>query len=170
MTEIEIQVEPVSPYEDSYATLSEAEVYLASHPFYSVWDAAGSEAQEQALIRATKAIDRLPLSGAKYDSDQTLEFPRVPEEYISVDPWPLEVAEDYSEVPQRVIDACCEEALAILRWGTSMRLANQQRGVSSISLGAGVSESYVGGAGRGLLSQEARELMSPWIARSVPIR
>jgi hypothetical protein len=44
----------------------------------------------------------------------------------------------------------------------------QQEGVQSLSLG-NMSETYVPEAGRGLLSQEAKELLRPWLLGGVNI-
>ena len=85
--------------------------------------------------------------------DQTNQFPRYPD----------------MEVPQTVKDACCEEALAILERGNSQRRRLQQEGVQSLSVG-GLSETYVAGArGGGLISQEAKELLRPWLLGAVRI-
>lgn len=71
-----------------------------------------------------------------------------------------------TEVPEAVKEACCEEALAMLERGNSQRRKLQQEGVQSFALG-NMSETYVAGAGRGLLSQEAKELLRPWLLGSV---
>jgi len=44
----------------------------------------------------------------------------------------------------------------------------QQEGVQSFTLG-NMSETYAPGAGRGLLSQEAKELLRPWLLGGVNI-
>jgi len=67
-----------------------------------------------------------------------------------------------------VKEACCEEALAILESGNSQRRKLQQEGVQSFTLG-NMSETYAPGAGRGLLSQEAKELLRPWLLGGVNI-
>ena len=65
-------------------------------------------------------------------------------------------------------EACCEIALALLERGNSQRRKLQQEGVQSFSLG-NMSETYTPGAGRGLLSQEAKELLKPWLIGAVMI-
>lgn len=77
-----------------------------------------------------------------------------------------------AEVPQNVLDACCEEALAIYLQGTSGRRAMQEQGVKSFSLGGKLQETFVDGAAdkyHGLMSAEAYRLISKHIARSFPI-
>ena len=86
------------------------------------------------------------------DEDQKLAFPRYPDE----------------EIPETVKEACCEIALALLERGNSQRRKLQQEGVQSFTLG-NLSETYTPGAGRGLLSQEAKELLGPWLLGSVNI-
>jgi hypothetical protein len=74
-------------------------------------------------------------------------------------------------VPEAVKEACCEEALALLERGNSQRRRLQQEGVQSFSLG-NMSETYVAtvaAAGRGLISQEAKDLLKPWLLGAVMI-
>jgi hypothetical protein len=67
-----------------------------------------------------------------------------------------------------VKEACCEEALTILERGNSQRRKLQQEGVQSFSIG-NLSETFAAGAGKGLLSQEAKELLRPWLIGAVMI-
>jgi len=99
-----------------------------------------------------KEIDRQLLKGRKATDTQELAFPRYPDE----------------EVPETVKEACCEIALALLERGNSQRRKLQQEGVQSFVLG-NMSETYTAGAGKGLLSQEAKELLRPWLLGSVNI-
>jgi len=136
--------------ENSYIDITGADKYFSERLYSEKWTEATEAEKEKALRQATKAIDRQPLKGRKTDADQTLAFPRYPDK----------------EVPQAVIEACCEEALALLERGNSQRRTLQQEGVQSFSLG-NMSETFVQGAGRGLLSQEAKELLRPWLLGSV---
>lgn len=139
-------------------------------------------AQSWYMQKATKAIDALPLRGRKYmrDGTQDRAFPR---EYMTDSGWYPDCDENGTvEVPQVVLDACCEEALAIYEiQGSSDRLQRlrlQIDGVVSVNYG-GTSETYVqspsgavsGAAGRfhGLMSKDAYDLISKYIARSFPI-
>jgi hypothetical protein len=156
---------------DSYVTLTEASAYLSARCGISAWDAADEPAREKALKQAARQIDRQPLLGRKADSTQALAFPRcyvappVPGSYRSdvITRWWCE-----TDVPQAVKDAQCEEALVLLERAGSARLKLQREGVKGTSIG-GLSETYGPGAGRGLLSQEARELLRPYLAGAVPI-
>lgn len=136
----------------SYCTIEEANAYFSGRLHAESWAGATETDKEKALKQATKAIDRLPLKGRKADTTQALAFPRHPD----------------TEVPEAVKEACCEEALALLEHGNSQRRKLQQEGVQSFTLG-NMSETYAAGAGKGLLSQEAKELLRPWLLGAVNI-
>ena len=134
----------------SYCTIEYANEYFAGRLHAESWGQTDESTKEKALKQATKTIDRQPLRGRKTNPEQELAFPRHPD----------------TEIPTAVKEACCEEALAILESGNSQRRRLQQEGVQSFSLG-NMSETYVAGAGRGLLSQEAKELLRPWLLGGV---
>lgn len=138
--------------ENSYIDIDGADEYFAGRLHAESWSGADSETKEKALKQATKEIDRQPLTGRKAADDQALAFPRYPDE----------------EIPVAVEEACCEVALALLERGNSQRRKLQQEGVQSFTLG-NMSETYAPGAGRGLLSQEAKELLRPWLLWAVKI-
>lgn len=136
----------------SYVSLAEANEYFSSRLHADAWAEVSDADKGKALAMATREIDRQPLSGRKTVSSQPLAFPRYPD----------------TEVPTPIKDACCEEALALLERGKSQRRKLQQEGVQSFTLG-NMSETYAPGGGRGLLSQEAKELLRPWLLGAVNI-
>ncbi len=136
----------------SYSTTEYADEYFAGSLHAERWGETSDADKEKALRQATKEIDRQPLKGRKTDTAQTLAFPRHPD----------------TEVPVAVKDACCEVALALLERSNSQRRKLQQEGVQSFTLG-NMSETYAPGAGRGLLSQEAKDLLKPWLLGAVMI-
>lgn len=136
----------------AYVDLEEANEYFSNRLHVDAWSSASDADKEKALAMATRMIDRQLLKGRKTDPAQPLAFPRHPD----------------TEIPQAVKEACCEEALAILESGNSQRRKLQQEGVQSFTLG-NMSETYVAGSGRGLLSQEAKELLRPWLIGAVMI-
>ena len=137
----------------SYCTVEYANEYFGGRRLHAEsWFEADDSTKEKALRQATRSIDRMPLRGRKTDLHQPLAFPRYPD----------------TEIPEAVKEACCEEALAILESGNSQRRKLQQEGVQSITLGS-MSETYIAGAGRGMLSQEAKELLRPWLIGAVTI-
>ena len=138
--------------ENSYIDIDGADEYFAGRLHAKSWTGADTETKEKALKQATRQIDRQRLKGNKTNPSQPLAFPRYPD----------------TEIPEAVKEACCEEALALLERGNSQRWKLQQEGVQSFSLG-NMSETYAPGAGKGLLSQEAKELLRPWLIGAVNI-
>ncbi len=138
--------------ENSYIDIEEANKYFAGRLHAESWGQADDSTKEKALKQATKAIDRQHLNGRKATDTQELAFPRYPD----------------TEIPEAVKEACCEEALALLERGNNQRHKLQQEGVQSFSLG-NMSETFAAGAGKGLLSQEAKELLRPWLLKAVNI-
>ncbi len=138
--------------ENSYIDIDGADEYFAGFLHAESWGQADDSTKEKALKQATKEIDRQPLTGRKATDDQALAFPRYPD----------------TEAPEAVKEACCEVALALLERGNDQRRKLQQEGVQSFSLG-NMSETYAAGAGKGLLSQEAKELLTPWLLGAVMI-
>jgi hypothetical protein len=76
--------------------------------------------------------------------------------------WPRYFDNLSQTMPAEVLYAVYEEALARLTKMGSSRLGLQQAGLNSISF-SGVSESYQKGAGTRILSQDAREFLSPYL-------
>lgn len=137
---------------ESYCTIEFADEYFSGRLHAESWAGADDSTKEKALRQATKTIDRQPLRGRKATDEQELAFPRYPD----------------TELPEAIKEACCEEALALLERGNSQRRKLQQEGVQSFTLG-NMSETYAAGAGKGLLSQEAKELLQPWLIGAVNI-
>jgi hypothetical protein len=164
---------PVDVGTDSYVTLAEANTYLGGRLYTSAWDSAVDADREKALKMATRAIDRQALTGVpksvaqRLDQAQALAFPRCyptgPSKYACE-----------TEVPQAVKDAQVEEALALLDRGNSKRRQLQQEGVLGFGIGK-VRETFAAGqTGKTvrpppLISPEARELLAPYLLRSVSI-
>ena len=136
----------------SYCTIEYANEYFAGRLHAESWGQTDGSTKEKALKQATKTIDRQPLRGRKTNPEQELAFPRHPD----------------TEIPEAVKEACCEEALALLERGNSQRHKLQQEGVQSFTLG-NMSETYAPGAGRGLISQEAKEILRPWLLGAVNV-
>jgi hypothetical protein len=156
--------------EGSYVNEADATTYFTGDPRST---AAFISAIAWYLKRATKAIDGLPLRGHKYMfyGTQVRQFPR---EYRDGFDW--DELTGLVEVPDRVLDACCEEALALYLFyadtDRTERKAMAEDGVKSYSLGGDYGESLgASGADKhyGLKSTEAYNLLSSHIARSFPI-
>jgi hypothetical protein len=92
---------------DSYLSVAEATAYLAARLDAGAWTSATTDDKGRALVSATRLIDRRIYMGAKTSDTQALQFPRTG---LVCDG--IEVASD--TVPQKVLDATAELALAIL--------------------------------------------------------
>ncbi len=145
--------------ENSYIDTEEANTYFNGRLHAESWGETSDADKEKALRQATKEIDRQLLKGRKATDTQELAFPRL---VSGIRGYPDE------EVPETVKEACCEVALALLERGNSQRRKLQQEGVRSFTLG-NMSETYAPGAGRGQISQEAKELLRPWLLGGVNI-
>lgn len=170
---------------NSYLTAVDATAFLEGRLYADSWTSADTPTKEMALVMATRSIDRqkfagVPKSVAETDAAQALAFPRCyPAEHHLRPREPLSDHRMYgyrhylceTEPPQAVLDATCEEALALLTRGNSDRRKLQAEGVQSYSIGK-LSEQFVDGAhsrlGK-LLSPEAKRLLEPYLARSVAI-
>lgn len=164
---------------NSYLDVAAADAYFSDRLGAEAWAALTPTQKSQALVSATRRLDRLPFLGAKKDQAQALAFPRCyPPTGLplisnpnSVDDLPYGAGwYCESDVPQAIKDAVCEEALALVTIGKSQRLELQAQGVRSFSLGR-LSETF-GPAPKGLnglLSLEARELLRPYVAGAVGI-
>jgi len=169
---------------DAYlTTLQLADAFFATKLGANAWDDAAEADQIKALQMATAKIDSLSFQGYKLLSTQARAFPRKYVPSDSINPWgnlmsedPYGYIYDSSTPPQFVLDACCWEALALLKFYSDddwqERHDKQSQGVSSASNPSG-SESYLAGsatARQGLKSQEAYDLLSPYIERRGNIR
>jgi hypothetical protein len=136
---------------NSYIDYDTAEVYFSDRLYADDWNSSSQSSAEKALIMATQRIETLPLAGVKADITQILHFP-IKTRYYST-----------STVPKAVLNAVCEEALAILG-GVDKRAKLQASGVQSYSVG-GLSEAFDhnGYAYTGLQSAEARRLLQPYL-------
>lgn len=170
---------------NTYLSLADAQSYFDARLFADTWASATADQQSQALVMATRAIDRQVITGAKKTDEQLLQFPRR-YTYKIHDIWQkwftdnivdtfetlyIEGATWWAEtdVPQEVKDATCEEALATLMFYNSPRFKAQRQGVKEMYVGA-VREMYEPATfGRGLLSIEARELLRRYMAGGVAI-
>lgn len=136
----------------AYGTIIQANGYFSGRLFTEPWSNADEPTKQKALDHATRMIDRQTFRGRKTDLVQLNQFPRDGETVI----------------PPAIAEACFEEAIALLDRGNSSRRKLQQSGVIHANM-ADVTEIYAPGSGRGLVSQDARELLRPWLAGAVNI-
>ena len=164
------------PFPTVYLTVTEADALAASTVGLVQWATATSTQKTNALDAATQLIDgALRYQGRRYDSAQTLQFPRVAYDAGSAAAGAAELVWDWDAVtsaaviPPAVKRACLVEADEILqdlagksqRW---RRLDEQHQGVT-FDLAASAAEAYrkgVPAAGRTGLSRRAYELLAPY--------
>ena len=156
-----------------YVSVTDAETWLAAHiTNIAAWTAATAGQKATALMEASDHLDSLPLKGLRYFPlvNQTREFPRFDPGLYQANSDALYLsAYDPSAVPDEIKNACCLEALEILKSGDTLRRENQEQGVASQSI-SGASESYIPGVNNlyhGLYSKRAYNLIKNWIAVSM---
>lgn len=151
---------------NSYVTIAEADEYFQDKLYSTDWNEASESTKEKALKTAAKKIDSQRLRGRKVETSQILEFPR--SIYSQFEKYLV----SQTEVPQAVKDAQCEEAFALISMGenANKRAQLQALGVKSFSIGK-LSETFVSNSSKGnkLLSMEAIQFLSPYLAGRVPI-
>jgi len=131
---------------DTYITVAEADTYIASWYISTdtqrvAWTALATADKEVLLRNATEALEQLKFIGAKYDSAQTLSFPRgyyQGQEYYRL-------YDDYvsdGTVPDEIKNAQAEEAIELASPTASTDAAEIRNGyVKSYSIGK-LSETY----------------------------
>ncbi len=142
---------------DTYITVEEAdEILTGCHngSLLEQWLALTVADKECYLRTATYRIDCLPVVGYKHSAGQALQFPRG----------------STNEIPYKVKLATAEEAIVAIDKQLLKRIALQQQGVKSVSLGS-ASESYSDSTNRiaPLLSKTAYSYMRQFLAGSVMI-
>lgn len=169
---------------NTYISLEDAAAYFNERLYCDAWEAASNDNQARALIMATNHVDRLALVGRKKSCAQALQFPRCyppgsmlsQVEYVGNLPEPA--ADGYvcdTDIPQIVKDACCEQALFLLGLSDYERHRSKQHVLGIVGGSVGSANEY---AGQSMvqtnrkntpLSPEARELLRPYLERSVKI-
>ena len=183
-SDIDFELGPVytetAPTASSYLDAASADALAASRPTNAAWSAASSVEKLAALEEATRRIDSMMLRGVRYEekyiengvqkdsnSDgltQTLEFPR----YIDGVICDWDAGTKLPIVPNQVLWACLEEAMAIMGAGSGSLKDLQEQGVSSMSIGGKLSYTFIAGAGNsGLQSAAANRYMRRYIGAEV---
>jgi hypothetical protein len=103
---------------NSYISVEDAWTYFEDRLYVDDWISASTEDIKKALVMARRVIDQQQYAGERTDADQMLAWPR-----IGID------SVDSSIVPQNVMDAQCELALAFIR--NDLTLNDENRGVRS---------------------------------------
>jgi hypothetical protein len=96
---------------NSYASLAEANAYMAEKLDSDVWGAASDPRKEQALITATRLLDTYTWTGTAISESQPLAFPRSGE-YFDTRLGILVMLLDTT--PARIVQGCIELAFHLL--------------------------------------------------------
>lgn len=173
-----------TPVSDSYLeTIEAADAIFAQRLGAANWTATSSADKAKALQMATAAIDSQTYTGLKYLSTQDRQFPR---KYAGdpndvEDPWGGVVNYDNygyiyesTSVPDKVLLACCLEALALIDYYSNTDPIDESdmiaRGIKSFTLGK-LSMTFSGSASlqSGFHSKEAFDLLEDYREYSVLI-
>ena len=146
----------------SYNTVEQADAYIASHYLSSdelaqQWSSLSEDDKQVLRTRAHDTIDGLPITGRKTDVAQPNAFPRYPEK----------------DVPDAVRSAECELALSLSDEEANASLADYRKmvdyGIQSYSIG-NFSETLLSYSKNsveikyGLISTNAKQLLTPWLS------
>jgi hypothetical protein len=114
---------------NSYATLAEAQAYMATHMYGGAWLELDEEVQEQTLMMATRQLEQLCYLGTKATAEQALKFPRVG---LKMDghPVPSDV------VPNEMKAAECEQARLNATTDPTAPLDAEMQGLKRIQAGS----------------------------------
>lgn len=149
---------------DSYCSMLEAERYCAGRLGAGPWTRASTDDRERALREAFTVLEGLRYQGRPAEYGQPAQWPRAGITGAGGVPYPADAMPDF------LIAAQCEEALALLRVqadaGAETRAALQQQGVRETSLGD-VREVYaVPARPAGLASPQAYARIQPHLLRA----
>lgn len=139
---------------NSYVSVTDADTYFGERLYADDWTSADSPTKEKALVMARRFIDQQQFTGERTSADQLLAWPR--SGITSV---------DGSTVPQDVVDAQCELALAFIR--NDLTLNDENRGVRSSrqQVGPIVTETvYDGRAPARALPDVVAAMLRPYLA------
>lgn len=116
---------------NSYVSRADATTYFADSLRSASWVALADTTKDQALVTATRMLDRQLWAGTKTSDSQELEWPRtgVTDAYGNV--------VDPDTVPQSIIDACCELALSLALNPSGETNANAGSNIKRVSAAKG---------------------------------
>ncbi len=117
---------------DSYASLAEADKYLAADFSATAWhDEADEDIRGRALVTASRLLDRQPWVGAKEDEDQTTAWPRTG----------VDGVED-GDIPPQLVEATIVLASLILEGADTATNPTTQSNIKSQRAGSVAQEFF----------------------------
>lgn len=119
----------------TYISESDAEAYmLGAFHAHPIWDNQSITAKNQAIITASRVLDRQRWKGTQTDPNEPLQWPRTGTGIAAVDANP-------TVIPAKICDACAEMALALVQGSDLQNVQNQSQKTQSLTAGS-VSVSY----------------------------
>jgi len=135
---------------DVYISVAEADIYLqADLKRASDWQELGTEEKGQAIITATRRLDRLNWQGDRSVSSQVLE-------------WPRDISGLDENPPQELFDATAVLAADIFADNEVAETRDGETNVSSVKAGS-VSVDFFTTKEGVILPKVAFELVGPWL-------
>lgn len=148
---------------NSYINLSDATAYFnESLAYSSIWQTLDPGTQEQTLVTATRMLDRQTWQGLPTATPQALQWPRTG----VIDKYNLPV--DPSSVPQAIIYAECELAMAIYADPTVQTNKNTTTNVKSVK-GGPAEVQFFRPVNGGRFPTIVQELVGQYMSGSTPI-
>lgn len=153
--------------ENTYISRANATLYFEGALHGASWVAATDTVKDQALVTATRMLDRQRWQGSKYDSEQALAWPRsgvTDREGNSI---------DETAVPQDILDATCELALSLIIDSDVQNSSSSSQNIKRVQAGSASVEYFRPTFGGRfptivqelvgyLLSSSAAGLLEPW--------
>lgn len=130
---IEKEIGGASPTANTYASVSDADAYLATHMSGAAWAAKSTPQKEAILVTAARIIDYgATYKGYKKQREQGMQWPRYMVEMTNPYPWRYY---DDTIIPPEIEKAQMEVAALLLNGD---RTSDQDAdGIASVSLGNG---------------------------------
>lgn len=146
---------------NSYINVADADTYFDDAIHASAWEDSTSDTKAKALVTATRSLDRQNWNGAKYQDapTQVLDWPRsglVDSEGDAV---------DETTVPQEILDATCELALALIQNPELQDSANTGNNIKRMKAGS-VELEYIRGTSGARFPTVINELVGLWLSGS----
>lgn len=134
---------------NTYIDSDGADAYFDDRLYADEWTGAADGDKTKSLLMARRLLDQQPFAGDRTDSDQILAWPRSGISGVNSD-----------VIPQAILDAQCELALAFLR--DDLTADDGSRGVRRLQAGS-VSIEYDGRAPAKRLPDAASALLAPFL-------
>lgn len=115
----------------SYATVAQADKYLAAEFSASAWREAEDDDRARSLVTASRLLDRQPWTGEREDADQTTAWPRTG----------VNGVED-GDIPQQVVDATIVLANMLLEGADTVTNPSTASNVKSLKAGSVAQEFF----------------------------